>query len=928
MKKLGAILFACLCMGNIGMGQDFYDINSIQTVELLFVETNWDQILDNLYAAGDEERLIGTAIINGVQYDSVGVRYKGNSSYRPDQVKNPLNIKLDHIIDDQEIEGYGTLKLANVFKDPSFVREVLSYEIARDYMPAGQANFINVYINGNLIGLYTSVQDVDKLFMRTHFYNDENARFKGELHNAGPQDPVVIWGYNGTDSSDYFNLYEIESDSGWNKLVNFLDIFNNNPADIADVLDVDNHLWMLAYDILMVNLDAPVNFGHNYYLFEDGAGQFNPILWDLNENFGVFSRLLSGGQLSVSDMQQLDPYLHSTHPDYPIINKILTDPAYQRMYIAHMRTLIEERFENNWYETRALEIQSIIDTDVQADPNKFYSYSDFLNNIDNSVGGGPQSIVGITQLMAGRLTYLNNLSDFQATPPTIANISNDPETVTPNSTVWITADVSSASTVKLCFRQNIIDRFDKIEMYDDGAHNDGSAGDGTYGVSVLVGSSDMQYYIYAENGNAAMFSPQRAEYEFYSLPIAGGIVINEFLADNVGSWADQDDEYDDWVELYNGGGEAVSLSGYYLTDDVADLLQWPFPDTSIEAGGYLIIWADNDEVQAGLHANFKLSASGETIILVDPSHAVADEIVFGQQSEDISFGRYPDGGLDMISMYTTPANSNTDNLPPMISGVERNPASPGPGGDVYVTAEVVDDNSIDSVLLVYDIGSGFVDSTMYDDGFHNDGVAGDDVYGGIIPGQQSETIVQYYIYAFDDEEASRKNPLDAPESMHSYIVGLAAKPLFLNEFMASNSSIIQDPQGEYEDWIEIYNAGATSIDLGGMYLTDDLSDPTQWMFPDTSIEAGGHVIVWADEDGTDPGLHANFKLGASGEQVGLFETDENGNVPIDTLSFGEQSTDISFGRCPDGSASWMFFTSPTPGTVNSCCGEPPVLFIN
>jgi len=138
--------------------QDFYNINTVNTIDINFSQSNWDEILDSLYEAGNEERLVGSAIINGVQFDSIGIRYKGNSSYSPNRLKNPLNIKLDHIIEDQELDGYGTLKLANVFKDPSFVRETLSYEIAGKYMPASKANYINVYINGDLKGLYTSVQ--------------------------------------------------------------------------------------------------------------------------------------------------------------------------------------------------------------------------------------------------------------------------------------------------------------------------------------------------------------------------------------------------------------------------------------------------------------------------------------------------------------------------------------------------------------------------------------------------------------------------------------------------------------------------------------------------------------------------------------------------------------------------------------------------
>ena len=200
MKQVRLVAVIVLVLISNGISQDFYDINTINTIEISFTQSNWDFLLDSLVANGQEERLLGTVTINGQFFDSVGVRYKGNSSYSANNVKNPLNIKLDYVLNDQLFNNYGTLKLANGFKDPSFVREVLSYEIARKYMPASQANFINVYINGILIGLYSNVQDVDKYFMRTHFYNDDNVRFKGEVTGGGPS-LQTVWGYHGTDST-------------------------------------------------------------------------------------------------------------------------------------------------------------------------------------------------------------------------------------------------------------------------------------------------------------------------------------------------------------------------------------------------------------------------------------------------------------------------------------------------------------------------------------------------------------------------------------------------------------------------------------------------------------------------------------------------------------------------------------------------------
>jgi hypothetical protein len=658
MKKLNFFLILIFGISSTAFSQSFYDINTINTIEITFEQSNWDYLLDQLVSAGNEDRLMGSVAINGQVFDSVGVRYKGNSSYKSNQVKNPLNIKLDYIINDQEIEGYGTLKLANAYNDPSFVREVLSYEIARKYFPASEANYANVYVNGTHLGLYSSVQDVDKFFMRTHFGGDETVRVKGEIEgNAQPGQMGGVWEYFGTDTTDYDDFYELESDYGWEKLVEFIDTLNNHYTYVDRLLNIDRHLWFLAFSNLLVNLDGPINNPQNYYLFEDGTGRFNPIPWDLNESFGVFAMLQSSGNLNTYQLQHLSHVVNLNESDYPIIRRILNNDTYRLMYVAHMKTMLEDNFSNGWYETRALEIQDIIDEAVQNDPNKFYSYSNFISNINSSVGGGgwPPSpgVIGITQLMDTRASWLAALSEFQAQAPGISNINYSPQLVSPNTGVWFLSTVSSATEVYLAYRQSSVAAFEKVEMFDDGNHHDGSAGDGVYGVSIVVGSSDIQYYIYAENNSAAAFSPPNAEYEFYSIEVNSTLVINEFMADNESTVTDQDGEYEDWVEIFNTGESVLAMGGYFLSDDASEPDQWTFPDTTIAAGGYLVVWADDDEDQDGLHANFKLSKSGESIILSNPSITVVDEYSFSQQVTDSTTGRFPNGIGDFVLMLPT-----------------------------------------------------------------------------------------------------------------------------------------------------------------------------------------------------------------------------------------------------------------------------------
>jgi len=152
-----------------------------------------------------------------------------------------------------------------------------------------------------------------------------------------------------------------------------------------------------------------------------------------------------------------------------------------------------------------------------------------------------------------------------------------------------------------------------------------------------------------------------------------------------------------------------------------------------------------------------------------------------------------------------------------------------------------------------------------------------------------------------------------------------AQTLFINEFMASNDTCYADPEEDaddgdpYDDWIEIYNAGTDPVDIGGMYITDDLSSLMEWQIPDTcpattTIPAAGFLVLWADKEEHQGVLHLKLKLSGGGEQIGLVAAD--GVTIIDSLTYDEQTADISYGRYPDGSNNWVFLATPTPGATN------------
>ena len=166
----------------------------------------------------------------------------------------------------------------------------------------------------------------------------------------------------------------------------------------------------------------------------------------------------------------------------------------------------------------------------------------------------------------------------------------------------------------------------------------------------------------------------------------------------------------------------------------------------------------------------------------------------------------------------------------------------------------------------------------------------------------------------------------------------------INEFMVSNAGVVLDPDNKQSaDWIELYNNGNSPVDLGGYFLTDNLGKPKKWSIPaGAQIAANGYLVIWADA--TNTGLHTNFALSASGEQIGL---SNKLGVLIDTLSYGVQENtsnygagtlvvfdstllvapdpNLSMGRKPDGSADWVLFATPTPGASNTTVGYTDVV---
>ncbi len=232
-----------------------------------------------------------------------------------------------------------------------------------------------------------------------------------------------------------------------------------------------------------------------------------------------------------------------------------------------------------------------------------------------------------------------------------------------------------------------------------------------------------------------------------------------------------------------------------------------------------------------------------------------------------------------------------------------------------------ENSSGDNVLVAWNSTNSFgtpVDGTSYSSGSSIPG-------GGTSLGVQSTgsyahtslTEDTWYYYKIWSVDGSNNYSAGLVDSSKTY---MNLPLLYINEFMAINSSVIVDEYGEYDDWIEIYNPGTSPVDLGGYYLTDNLSNPVKSPIADTAasettVPAGGFLLFWADDQASQGVRHMAFKLSGGGEDVGLFGPD--GFTPIDTYTFGSQLPDTSMGRQTDGAATWVTFEgNPTPDASN------------
>jgi hypothetical protein len=525
MKNL-LLLFFLACVFSASAQSDFYKTDKIQDIQLTFEEDNWAYLLDSLRTNGNG-LLLGNVTINGTEYKNVGVRYRGSKSFRAGGKRNALYIKLNYINKKQNIDGHTSIKLSNSMRDPSLVREVLSYEIARDYMPAPQANYASVGVNKANYGMFVNVQAVDKAFLENYYGTSEGAFFKVNT-DADIDEPAGckqnIFGSLEYDESVkcYLNNFEMLSENGWDDLIELSRTLAEKPTDIGNILNVDNTLWMLAFNNILVNLDSySGKKSVNFYLYQDKNGLFSPVVWDMNLSFGSLKSIGGGSDLTLKELQQLDPLLHAGNELKPLISQLLKNEMYKKIYLGHLRTIMVDWLKTEKYSKRADEMRRLIQVPLSNDQNKQYTFSEFQNAMKATTGKRSR-IPGITELMSARYSFLKKHKSLAVLPAEISDVKvlGREQFKKGNVDVFrVNANVAKyPKRVWVRYRHNKNQAFTSVQMYDDGKHNDGKAGDGIFGAEIAPKNmeSNLYYYILAENASIMSYSPNNYMFEQYS----------------------------------------------------------------------------------------------------------------------------------------------------------------------------------------------------------------------------------------------------------------------------------------------------------------------------------------------------------------------------------------------------------------------------
>lgn len=600
---------------------------------------------------------------------NAGAQYSGSSYTAPgydSPTGNLCGYNLNFPKPDRFL-GETHLTLDWPIRDATDQREQLMYWFLDQYgLPNMYRRYVHLFVNGLHRGtIYDDVQQPGADTIEEWFADDaDGSLFKtdcwNEFDDAGNRlDPCILntleeftttgggkklaryrWNWRPRavrgSANDFSDLFA---------LVDAMNATTNYQAGVESVVDVDHWMRTFAMNDLASFWDAFGNpNGKNTFLYKPLTDTWKLMCWDFDVGLGVFNDPVNASLFEVND---------------PTLTRMYQNPAWVRRYWAALQEALDGFFKTG----AGTAIDRLLDAKYAAFQADHLALSD------------PADIKSwINQRRAYLQSQLYTVSaKFAVTsPPATVTTSQSPLVI--RGTAPVTVRTLQVNGVAYPVVWKTVTSWELRVPLQAGVNELAVTGVDRLGQPVA--------------GAAASLSVN-----FIGTPVEPPpIRINEWMAANQSALADPaDGAFDDWFELYNAGDAAVSLTGWRLTDSLADPAQFVIPaGVSIPARGFLLVWADGqpEQTQPGgeLHVNFRLSQDGETIALFDNLGQAVDTVEFGPQTDDASQGRWPDGAPEPFFTLPQPTPAAANALPPEVAGGVRIVSwQVGPDGAVTLT---------------------------------------------------------------------------------------------------------------------------------------------------------------------------------------------------------------------------------------------------
>ncbi|RPK24352.1 CotH kinase family protein [Paenibacillus xylanexedens] len=391
--------------------ESLFQTDNVIDVNVTIDDADWNSMLESPL---DKDYKNVSVDVDGNKLENVGFSTKGNLTLKAvasmeDSDRYSFRLKFDKYDKTQTLLGLDKMVLNNNYADPSYMREVLHYEALRSIgMDVPMTNYVNLYVNGELVGFYTGVEAVDDSYLERNYGEDYE---EGVLYDTDEKSYLQY-----EVGSDYSTITkDLGTDKDKAKLKTFIQTLNEMPegekGDIESVLDVDSALQYIAGNMVFGNYDSySGDKGHNYMLYGDEDGKFTVVPWDFNMSFNGYSggggRGTTTGSTTTStnatNVSVDEPVLGINMENVPMINNLLAVPEYKEKYLSYVNELTDymEGIQN-----RITDLANEIRPYVEADPTKFYTTEQFESNIAYSanadVAGGmggtpPEGFEGMT----------------------------------------------------------------------------------------------------------------------------------------------------------------------------------------------------------------------------------------------------------------------------------------------------------------------------------------------------------------------------------------------------------------------------------------------------------------------------------------------------------------------------------------------------